>query len=269
MGAVPILEHGFVLETGIYGAHLTLGVRGFHWQTTHGGSVTHANRPPFVSGGAQGAVRTPSTARRKVLDFARCERHWQGVNVKSELRKQLRKARREHVAGQPPAIRSLLFNRPPEPLLEMLPQDAVIGLYHATANEAPTAAYAKFFLERGHTLALPRFPSLNSEMSFATFTDPFTESDLVEGPFHLMQPKARARNVIPDVVFLPLVGFSAQGHRLGQGGGHYDRWLEAHPGRTKVGLAWDVQLVGNMPLDPHDQQLDAVVTPTRMYGPFA
>lgn len=177
--------------------------------------------------------------------------------------------RREHVAGQPPAIRSLLFNRPPAPLLDLIPDGAVIGLYHATSNEAPTASYAKFFFERGHTLALPRFASQQSEMAFAASTDPFTESDLLEGPFQLMQPAADAKKLVPDVVFVPLVGFTADGHRLGQGGGHYDRWLEVHPDRTKVGLAWDVQLVETMPLEPHDQQLDAVVTPTRMYGPFA
>lgn len=173
------------------------------------------------------------------------------------------------MTGQPPAIRSLLFNRPPAPLLDLIPHDAVIGLYHATSNEAPTASYAKFFFERGHNLALPRFASQQCEMTFAAFADPFTESDLIEGPFQLMQPTAGAKTLIPDVVFVPLVGFTSDRHRLGQGGGHYDRWLEAHQGRTKVGLAWDVQLVELLPLEPHDQQLDAVVTPTRMYGPFA
>lgn len=189
--------------------------------------------------------------------------------TKAEIRTRLRRLRREHVAGQPPAIRSLLFNRPPAPLLELIPDGAIIGLYHATSNEAPTASYAKFFFERGHTLALPRFASQRSEMSFAAFTDPFTESDLIEGPFQLMQPGADATDIVPDMVFVPLVGFTSDGHRLGQGGGHYDRWLEVHPGRTKVGLAWDVQLVETLPLESHDQQLDAVVTPTRMYGPFA
>lgn len=189
--------------------------------------------------------------------------------TKAEIRTRLRRLRREHVAAQPPAIRSLLFNRPPAPLLDMVPDKAVIGLYHATSNEAPTASYAKFFFERGHTLALPRFASRQSEMSFAAFGDPFTESDLVEGPYQLMQPVAKAEELVPEVVFVPLVGFSPDGHRLGQGGGHYDRWLEAHPGRTKVGLAWDVQLADELPLEPHDQQLDVVVTPTRMYGPFA
>lgn len=151
----------------------------------------------------------------------------------------------------------------------MVPDNAVVGLYHATSNEAPTASYAKFFFERGHTLALPRFASLQSEMTFAAFADPFTESDLEEGPFQLMQPVTEAEELTPDVLFVPLVGFTADGHRLGQGGGHYDRWLEAHPGTTTIGLAWDVQLVESLPIEPHDHTLDAVVTPTRIYGPFA
>ncbi len=41
-----------------------------------------------------------------------------------------------------------------------------------------------------------------------------------------------------DVLFVPLVGFTAQGQRLGQGGGHYDRWLEAHPDAVPIGMAW-------------------------------
>lgn len=188
---------------------------------------------------------------------------------KSELRQQLRQARRQHVAAQPGAIRSLLFHRPPAPLIDLIPADAVIGLYHATDDEAPTAAYARFFHERGHALALPRFTNRDAPMEFAVFTDPVTQSDLVAGPYRIMQPRSDAALTIPAVLFIPLVGFTADGRRLGLGGGHYDRWLEAHPGKTRIGLAWDVQLVESLPVEPHDQPLDAVVTPTRLYGPFA
>ncbi|ABC63130.1 possible 5-formyltetrahydrofolate cyclo-ligase [Erythrobacter litoralis HTCC2594] len=180
----------------------------------------------------------------------------------------MRKARREHVATQPPSIRALLFNRPPAPLLDMIDEDAVIGLYHATADEAPTTSYTKFFYERGHRIALPRFSSANEPMTFAEHTDPFDESDLVAGPFELRQPVEDAPRLEPDCLLIPLIGFTATGERLGQGGGHYDQWLADHQGRTKIGLAWDVQLVESLPIEPHDQRLDAVVTPTRLYGPF-
>ena len=64
------------------------------------------------------------------------------------------------------------------------------------------------------------------------------------------------------------MGFTAQGKRLGQGGGHYDRWLASRPATLRIGLAWDAQLVEELPVEPHDMALNAIVTPTRLYGPF-
>ena len=189
--------------------------------------------------------------------------------TKDELRKQLRAARRDRVKSLPESMRGLVFHRPPAPLLEMVPYNAVIGLYRASPFEAPAASYATFFAERDHQLALPRFASRTAPMEFARFTDPFDESDLEVGPLGMLQPLADAPVIDPDVLVVPLVGFTAKGERLGQGGGHYDRWLATRPEVKTIGLAWDCQLVETLPTEPHDQRLDAIVTPTRMYGPFA
>ena len=182
------------------------------------------------------------------------------------MRQALRKARREHVLAQPDSIRALLFHRPPAPLLSQIGPNATIGLYRATEYEAPSSGYASFFHEVGHTIALPRFDDKNAAMEFRQHTDPFAESDLEPGPFDLLQPSSAAVSVVPDILFVPLIGFTADGERLGQGGGHYDRWLEEHPDRMTIGLAWDVQLCDDLPVEPHDVALDAVVTPTRIYG---
>ena len=189
--------------------------------------------------------------------------------TKDDLRKQLRTKRRDHVTALPDSMCTLMFMRPPAPLLELVAQGATIGLYRANPYEAPTAAYAKYFYEQGHQLALPRFADKRSAMEFARFTDPFEESDLEAGPFGIAQPKLDAGLVEPSVLLVPLVGFTATGIRLGQGGGHYDRWLAAHPGTTAIGIAWDCQLVDDLPTEPHDVPLAAIVTPTRIYGPFA
>ncbi|MEM7664688.1 MAG: 5-formyltetrahydrofolate cyclo-ligase [Pseudomonadota bacterium] len=186
--------------------------------------------------------------------------------TKAQLRKSLRQVRRDHVAAQSDSIRALLFHRPPAPLLERISADAKIGLYHAAEHEAPTAAYARFFQEQGHTVALPHFADENTAMAFRQHTDPHGFSDLEKGPFGLLQPSAYAAPVTPDLLFVPLIGFTPSGERLGQGGGHYDRWLAEHPGRLTIGLAWDVQLCDELPVEPHDIALDAIVTPTRMYG---
>lgn len=188
------------------------------------------------------------------------------MTIKDQMRKSLRAARREHVDALPDSIRGLLFHRPPAPLLAQIPAEAVIGLYHAGPFEAPAAAYARFFLEAGHTIALPRFAAAGAPMAFARHSDPYGQADLEVGPFGILQPEADAEALVPDVLFVPLVGFTADGARLGQGGGHYDRWLAEHPPTLAVGLAWDAQLCDALPTEPHDMPLRAVVTPTRIYG---
>ncbi len=188
------------------------------------------------------------------------------MSNKAELRQKLRAARKAHVEALPDSIRGLLFHRPPAPLLARIPQEAVIGLYHAGPWEAPAAAYARFFRDAGHVLALPFFADPDAPMAFRHHTDPYAQDDLEVGPFGMLQPAADAEVLVPEVLFIPLVGFTATGARLGQGGGHYDRWLAEHPPVLAVGLAWDAQLCDALPTEPHDIALDAVVTPTRIYG---
>ena len=187
---------------------------------------------------------------------------------KATMRKKLRKQRRDHAAAIPDNMRALLFKQPPGPLMELVPSGSTIGLYRATSNEAPAAGYAKFFSEAGYTIALPRFDDEQSLMGFATHSDPFGEGDLEQGAFGLMQPGADATPIAPDVVFLPLLGFTDRGDRIGQGRGHYDRWLASHPEAVAIGMGWDCQLVDQILVEPHDVRLSAIVTPTRFYGPF-
>ena len=191
------------------------------------------------------------------------------MSDKARIRKQLRQARREHARALPENVRALILHRPPTQLLDLIPLGTMIGLYREDPDEAPATSYAKFFFDRGHELALPRFANRESPMEFARFADPYGESDLELGTFDLWQPVAEAPTVVPDILIAPLVGFTEHGARLGQGGGHYDRWLADHPGTVAIGLAWDCQKVEELPLEPHDQPLAAIVTPTRFYGPFA
>lgn len=188
---------------------------------------------------------------------------------KRRLRERLRKTRRDHVASLPAVTRALLFRRPPSPIMAMLPDRCCVGLYHAAAEEAPSQGYARFFFEQGRAIALPRFSRRDAAMEFRAWANPWDDAEFEAGPFGVPQPKAEAPAVTPDVLFVPLLGFTAEGDRLGQGGGHYDRWLSAHPDSIAIGLGWDVQRCDSLPIEDHDRRLDAIVTPTRLYGPFA
>lgn len=187
------------------------------------------------------------------------------MDQKQLLRARFRKVRREHVAALPQDTRKLLFLRPPAPIAAMAGDGATIGLYHAVADEAPTRAYAQWFFENGRTIALPWFAAKDEPMCFRVWHDPFADKDLEPGPYGALQPGSDAQQVTPELAFVPLLAFGENGERLGQGGGHYDRWLAAHEQTQAVGLAWDCQLTEALPCEPHDCLLHAVVTPTRYY----
>jgi 5-formyltetrahydrofolate cyclo-ligase len=187
------------------------------------------------------------------------------AQTKAQLRKHYRTLRRAHVEAQPQGLRALLFLRPPAPVVRMLPDGATVGLYHAGPHEAPTLPYARWLHENGHALALPFFAARDAAMEFRTWSDPYHEDELEAGPYGMLQPRADAAAVEPSVVFVPLLAFEPDGTRLGQGGGHYDRWLGAQSDTLAIGLGWDCQLAQDLPREDHDQRLAAVITPTRFY----
>ncbi len=184
---------------------------------------------------------------------------------KQALRGRMRKLRRETEAALPAETRALLFKRPPARIAELAPEGSVVGIYDAVKPEAPTRSYARWFHENGRRVALPWFASREAPMEFRVWVDPFDESLLERDPFGAFQPRADAEPAEPGLVFVPLLAFTAEGDRLGQGGGHYDRWYAAHPLVPAIGLAWDGQRVDSIPHEDHDHRLDAVITPTRLY----
>lgn len=68
-----------------------------------------------------------------------------------------------------------------------------------------------------------------------------------------------------DVALVPLVAFDSSCHRLGHGGGWYDRFLATQPHAIKIGLAFDIQQAASLPIEPHDIALDYIVTESRTY----
>lgn len=97
------------------------------------------------------------------------------------------------------------------------------------------------------------------------------ERDLVPGSFGLWQPREDATPVALtdiDAVILPGLAFDAHGNRLGYGGGYYDRLLpRLRPDCLRIGLAFDQQLVPELPAEDHDATVDVVVTQTRVIRP--
>jgi 5-formyltetrahydrofolate cyclo-ligase len=93
-------------------------------------------------------------------------------------------------------------------------------------------------------------------------------TDLHPGKFDILEPWENCTIVEPQaldsVVLVPGLAFTRQGARLGVGGGFFDRFLnDAHI--FSIGLAYDFQIVDELPVQPHDIFMDIVVTESEVY----
>jgi 5-formyltetrahydrofolate cyclo-ligase len=105
-------------------------------------------------------------------------------------------------------------------------------------------------------------PVILSRAAPLGFREWLPDGELTEGALGVPIP-AHDIALIPNLVIVPILAFDEEGHRLGYGGGYYDRTLQAlrAAGQVSViGLAYAAQLDPCLPRGTHDQPLDAIVT---------
>lgn len=119
----------------------------------------------------------------------------------------------------------------------------------------------------GKTVALPRF-NPEAKKYIASRIKCATE-DISRGQFGIREPHDRCERISLnrlDLILVPGVAFDQHGRRLGRGKGFYDQLLETVRGPT-CGVAFDEQIVGEVPVEPHDVHLNCILTPTRWIEP--
>lgn len=182
------------------------------------------------------------------------------------LRRELRAVRRQiggserHAAGLALARRLLT--------LPIYRRARHIAAYWPTDGEIDPLPALALAHAAGKFCYLPALdPSRAGHLGFAAWQP---TARLVRNRFGIAEPVGpRAVRIEPrtlDLVLVPLVGFDMAGHRLGMGGGYYDRSfafvLRSTARRPRlVGVAFDCQRVGGLPQRPWDVPLDGVVTP--------
>lgn len=108
--------------------------------------------------------------------------------------------------------------------------------------------------------SLPTEPDTSGWYAWCAAHDVLAYAPLVSGADLLVVPGDLDPSVL-DVVVVPGLAFTTSGLRLGQGGGHYDRFLaRLRPDCITVGVGFAEQLVDAIPTEPHDVRLDLVVT---------
>lgn len=108
-------------------------------------------------------------------------------------------------------------------------------------------------------VCVPVIPGRDQPLRFREWSP---SSVMEAGEFGALVP-AEGTWLEPQVLIVPLLAFDRRGYRLGYGGGFYDRTLERLRARhpvLAVGFAFAAQEVGEVPTEPTDQPLDAIVT---------
>ncbi len=92
---------------------------------------------------------------------------------------------------------------------------------------------------------------------------------MTKASFGVSEPEDKSSLLEPDILVIPLLAFDQRGNRMGYGQGHYDetlRLLRERKDVLAVGFAYAEQAVLlALPTEPHDQRLDMVVTPQRIF----
>lgn len=81
----------------------------------------------------------------------------------------------------------------------------------------------------------------------------------------ILGPALEASEVTPEIIIVPGLGFTKSGKRLGRGKGFYDRYLEKNS-VIKIGIAFESQVLEDLPVDAHDVLMDFVVTDQQIYN---
>jgi 5-formyltetrahydrofolate cyclo-ligase len=136
----------------------------------------------------------------------------------------------------------------------------IISGFMPIRSEADVRPMMSAFRARGARLCLP----VVLDRETIVFRELLATASLVDTGFGTRGPGPDAEELDPDILLVPLSAFDMTGHRIGYGAGHYDRAIDRLLRKglkpRLIGIAFDVQKVEEIPSEPHDMPLDAILT---------
>ncbi len=144
-------------------------------------------------------------------------------------------------------------------------QYGAVAVYHPVGNEFDPLPLAAYLRSQCQQLGLPVVVEEAAPLVFRPWN---TDDRLEVGAYDIMVPPDRGLSVVPELIIIPLLAFDDKGARLGYGGGFYDRTLaslRANHTISAIGLAYDFQQTDDLAVEPHDQPLDSILTPSGIF----
>ena len=146
-----------------------------------------------------------------------------------------------------------------------------IALYLTADGEIDTKPLIQWLWQQGKHTYLPVIhPFSSGHLLFLRYEK---TTPMVLNRYSIAEPKLDVTQIFPtaqlDLICTPLVAFAQDGHRLGMGGGYYDRtlapWFSTQQGPKPIGLAHDCQHVDKLPVESWDVPLPKIVTPSQIW----
>lgn len=131
----------------------------------------------------------------------------------------------------------------------------IVLLYYSLKDEVHTHDFVKKW---SHVKQILLPVVVGDELELRTYTGP---QDLATGAYGIAEPTGELFTdyAAIDLAVIPGVAFDAAGNRLGRGKGYYDRLLP-RLAAFKAGICFPFQLVDEVPAEPFDIRMDAVIT---------
>ena len=141
-----------------------------------------------------------------------------------------------------------------------------VGSFMPIRSEISTNKLNKTILDMDKKLAFPTIEKNSETLIFKT-TNSLKNFKL--GKFNIPEPKDDNKEIIPQLFFVPCLGFDLRGYRIGYGGGFYDKTFEKLKKLNllfnTVGFAYDDQKQNELPIEKFDYKLDFVLTEKQLY----
>jgi len=144
-------------------------------------------------------------------------------------------------------------------------------VYVSFRSELDLSSLIEWGWRTGREVIAPRCIAVDRSMELYTLR---SWDDLIPGAYGIMEPNPNKAEPFKDnselgVVFVPGLAFDLQGGRLGYGGGYYDRFAESSQNNVSkpfwLGIAFEEQLLDEVPLEMHDLKMDGLITEKNMY----
>jgi 5-formyltetrahydrofolate cyclo-ligase len=141
-----------------------------------------------------------------------------------------------------------------------------IGSFMSIRSEISTKQLNRTILEMKKKLA---FPTIEKNLETLKFKTTNSHKNFKIGKFNIPEPTNDNNEIIPQLFFVPCLGFDLEGFRIGYGGGFYDKTFAKLKKLNlvfyTVGFAYDDQKQNKLPIEKFDYKLDFVLTEKQLY----